>query len=221
MTITPPAKRERKSHIFERDEFDHYVETLDVGPAIFRELNLPPGTVVVDPCCGWGRMLRGAQGAGCIALGSDIVPRWDESPDGPFEPAGVGRYAVSLHAGDWFSPHWPPVVSAYWRKPAVIASNPPFDRLEEWLALALERSAWMVVAIVPRNFVWGDKRSLILAETPLYRFLPIVPRPSMPPGAAILAGQKQSGDTKDYAVAIWLKGYRGTWQGGWLRRTAR
>jgi hypothetical protein len=42
----------------------------------------------------------------------------------------------------------------------------------------------------------------------------------MPPGRAILSGQKVGGGTKDFAVFIWLKGYRGNWQGGWLRRAA-
>lgn len=98
MTDANPA-RARKSHIYAREEGDHYVEPLWLGEALFRRLLLPAGTVVLDPACGWGRMLRGAAKQGLIALGSDIAPRWDESPDGPL-PQG----AISFHQADWFAP---------------------------------------------------------------------------------------------------------------------
>ena len=206
------TKIEKKSHIFEREKHDHYVEPIDLGASIFAALALPAGSRVVDPCCGWGRMVRAARASDLQVLGSDIVPRWNDGPDGPL-PDGA-----PFVEADWFSPEWADSIPEHFARPAAIVSNPPFDRLEEWLPLALDRASWIVAAVVPRNFIWGDKRSAALEETPFWKFMPMVPRPSMPPGSAILAGQKATGDTKDYGLAVWLKSYRGAPQIEWLRR---
>ena len=214
MTDANPA-RARKSHIYAREEGDHYVEPLWLGEALFRRLLLPAGTVVLDPACGWGRMLRGAAKQGLIALGSDIAPRWAESPDGPL-PQG----AISFHQADWFDPNFNEnTPGCGWRKPDVIVSNPPFDRIEEFLELALERAANMVALVVPARFLWGEERAeRLLQKTPFSQFMPLIPRPSMPPGRAILAGQKVSGDTKDYGIGVWRKDFVGPPQIAWLSR---
>lgn len=208
-------KTAKKSHVWERDKYDHYVEPVDLGASIFAALDLPVGSRVVDPCCGWGRMVRSARAADLQAFGSDIVARWPDGPDGPL-PNGV-----SFAVADWFSPEWGRSVPEHFARPAAIVSNPPFDRLEEWLPLALDRASWIVAAIVPHNFIWGYGRSSELEKTQFWKFMPIVPRASMPPGSAIIAGQKATGGTKDYALAVWLKNYRGAPQIEWLRRAKR
>ena len=211
-------KKKLDAHIFEREAADHYVEPLDVGVAMFRHLDLAPGTVVLDPCCGWGRILRAAQEAGLHPLGCDIFSRWDWSPDGPFLPMGINSYPPAFKIADWFDPKWCPAISPYWQHPTVIASNPPYDRADEFLELALKRATTMVALILPATWHHGAARSLRLEKTPLYQILPITPRPSMPPGQAILDGQKVGGGTKDFSLFVFLKGYRGAPQGGWLRR---
>ena len=218
----PRASKERKSQIFHRDHLDHYVEPLSVGASLFAALNLAPGTVVLDPCCGWGRIPRAAQAAKLHAIGSDILPRWEQSPDG--EPKafraddGYLCLTPTLMEADWFDRlNWYPSQSETWRFPATIVSNPPYNRAEEFLGLALERAVSMVALILPLSWISGGKRSDMLAKTPLYKFMPICPRPSMPPGSAILAGQKVGGGTTDFATYVWLKGYRGAPQVEWLR----
>jgi hypothetical protein len=44
--------------------------------------------------------------------------------------------------------------------------------------------------LLPATWLQGDKRSRWLETTALARVLFITPRPSMPPGAAVMAGQK-------------------------------
>jgi hypothetical protein len=213
MTDTAQPRR-REAHIFERDEHDHYVEPLAVGEALFDYLALPSGTIVLDPACGWGRIVRAAMGARCIALGSDIVERWGSGPDGAFSPR-AGEWMPSFRDEDFFAPK-NAIHSQIWERPDVIASNPPFDRSEEFLDVALTRARSMVALILPDRWLWGKSRARRLRGTPFYKWLPICPRPSMPPGAAILAGQKVGGDTKNYAVGVWLHGYRGPVACDWL-----
>jgi hypothetical protein len=221
-----PTKRARQSHVWKRDEFDHYVEPEWIGPALFAALDLPIGTVVLDPACGWGRILRGAQMAGLHTLGSDIVARWRDEHAADLSTVrnerGVACLRPSLVQADWFArgEEWCPSTAPGWREPQVVASNPPYDRAEEFLELALARATMAVALILPLAWIAGGKRSTRLANSPLYKLMPICPRPSMPPGSAIAAGARVGGGTVDYGAFVWLKGYRGAPQIEWLRKPA-
>jgi len=72
--------------------------------------------------------------------------------------------------------------------------------------------------LLPATWLLGDRRARWLETTPLVRVLFITPRPSMPPGAVIMAGQKPGNGTTDYAWFVWGRGHVGGPQIGWLRR---
>ena len=72
--------------------------------------------------------------------------------------------------------------------------------------------------LLPANWVQGDKRSRWLDRSPLRRVYFITPRPSMPPGAVIAAGQKPGNGTTDYAWFVWQVDYDGPAEICWLRR---
>jgi hypothetical protein len=224
--MTEAAARAQKSHVWKRDKFDHYVEPEWIGHALFAALDLPVGTVVLDPSCGWGRILRGAQMAGLHTLGSDIVPRWNDKESVNFETERNDRGFIclrpSLVQADWFASgdEWRPSTAPGWKEPQVVASNPPYERAEEFLELALSRATMMVALILPLRWIAGDRRAARLEKSPLYKLMPICPRPSMPPGSAIAAGVKQDGGKVDFGAFVWLKGYRGAPQIEWLRKPA-
>jgi hypothetical protein len=102
-----------------------------------------------------------------------------------------------------------------------IVSNPPFNGSQDLVALALKRTQRKCALLLPTVWINGDARSRWLETTPLSRVLFITPRPSMPPGKVIAAGEKPGNGTRDYAWFIWDK--TNTWKArppkiGWLRR---
>lgn len=209
MTLAEP--RARKSRIFAREKNDHYAEPFWVSERLFESLNLPTDAFVIDPACGWGRIVHAARKAGHYAVGSDIVPRWENSPD-----VWTGERA-RFYEADFFG-DWPCGEMRGYVQPDLIASNPPYARADEFLELALRRTRSMVALILPATWLASARRAKRLAQMPLYKYMPISPRPSMPPGDAILSGVKASGGTTDYAAFVFLKGYRGAPQVEWLMR---
>jgi hypothetical protein len=81
--------------------------------------------------------------------------------------------------------------------------NPPFGIAEQFVTHALKLARHTVAMLLPTIWLQGDRRSRWLETTPLKRVLFITPRPSMPPGAVIAAGQKPGNGTKDYAWLVW------------------
>lgn len=195
--LTAAIKRPRNSHIFERQAEDHYVEPLRVSERLFDILDLPASTTVWDPSCGFGRIVRAASARGLPATGTDIVPRWIDNPDGPHDASARFR------ALDFFAPE------AAQEHADIVASNPPFDRAQAFVDLALRRANRMVVLLLPTKWLNGTARARWRVTTPLYLVMPINPRPSMPPGHVIAAGRKPGGGTVDFAWFVWLQGYRG------------
>src|SRR5215831_7367744 len=57
-----------------------------------------------------------------------------------------------------------------------------------------------------------------LAETPLARVYLLTPRPSMPPGQVILAGEKPGGGTQDFCWLVFDHAYKGPPALHWLHR---
>ena len=99
-----------------------------------------------------------------------------------------------------------------------IVSNPPFGIAERFVRHAPLVARRKVAMLLPSKWVQGDRRSRWLEATPLKRVLFLTPRPSMPPGAVILAGIEPGNGTVDYAWFVWEQGYQGRPIVGWLRR---
>lgn len=208
-TQTGPLRgplRRKESNLWEREKNDHYVEPRWVSQRLF-ECERFTG-LVVDPACGFGNIVQSAIEAGLEARGFDVVE----------------RSSYCERTQDFMSPDWNAGATV-----DAIVSNPPFGicdadpargRPKGFVQLALERATRKVAMVLPANWVQGQKRSSWLATTPLRKVLFITPRPSMPPGHVIAAGGKPGNGTTDYAVFIWLQGFDGTPEIGWLRRDA-
>ncbi|SDQ99105.1 hypothetical protein SAMN05519103_00329 [Rhizobiales bacterium GAS113] len=204
MTLAGPLRgplRKRESHMWEREANDHYVEPAWCSERLFELPLFRPGMMILDPACGFGTIVESAMRAGMCGFGSDVIPRWRAIPDraGYYDPRE-------------FEEMWPS------REFDAIVSNPPFKVAREFAELAIERSGVLAALLLPANWVQGMRRSRWLAASPLHSVLFICPRPSMPPGHVILAGGKPGNGTTDYAWFIWVKGYDGTPQIGWLHR---
>jgi hypothetical protein len=192
MSIMTDIKRAENSHIWQREEHEHYVEPEWCSRRLFEEERFD-GTVM-DPACGFGRIVMAAQHAGHKAVGLDIVDRG-----------------------------WPGTVVSDFLNPAPrwtadnIVSNPPFDIFREFAETALESPArkvamiWLVRTLPAARW---------MRDTPLSRILFLTPRPSMPPGHVITAGEKPGGGKQDFCWLIWDKQHVGPASIGWLHRDA-
>ena len=97
-----------------------------------------------------------------------------------------------------------------------IVCNPPFELIEEFARHALYLGAAKVAVILPIpriNASWSWMR-----ELPLQRVWLITPRPSMPPGHVIAAGEQPKGGKEDYAWLIFKRGHKGKRTMDWLHR---
>ena len=200
MTQNEYGRRDKAAGIWARDPYDWYVEPEWASAALFsRE---PFEGAVLDPACGLGRIVIEARRAGHEAAGCDIVDR-----------SVACTVVADFFADDWLGRDTGAGISN-------IVCNPPFGRSDDFVRLALMRTKHKVALLLPATWHFGSKRAKWLEETPLRRVFALTPRPSMPPGAVILAGEKPGGGTKDFAWYVWEHGYVGPWQGGWLHRDA-
>jgi hypothetical protein len=182
--------RKRESHLWQRDEHDWYIEPIWCSARLFEVEKFEGG--IWDPACGSGRIPQAAIDAGLEAVGTDLIARWQRTKVQDFLQAGTGAFNI--------------------------VSNPPFGIAEAFVVHALQLAERKVAMLLPANWVQGDKRSRWLEATPLRRVWFLAPRPSMPPGAALAAGQKPGNGTTDYAWFVWLRGYDGHPEVRWLRR---
>jgi hypothetical protein len=192
---TDGVVRKRDSSLWKREADDWYVEPEWCSRRLFAAEKFEGG--IWDPACGGGTIVRSALAAGMQeSIGSDLVDRgWTDQLTGDFldyEPDGFA--------------------------PPNIASNPPFKIAERFVAKALEIAERKVAMLLPSKWIQGQKRSRWLKATPLYRVYFICPRPSMPPGHVIAAGEKPGNGTTDFAWFVWLRGYEGDPTVQWLYR---
>ena len=188
----------RKAHIFEKERHGHYVEPAWVSERLFAVENFR-GSVVYDPAVGWGTITRSAQAAGYDVLGSDIVDRGRHRLRNFFKKDFLrDKFAVEPMP-PWFS----------------VVSNPPYDHMREFCERALEIGAAKVAMIC---LVRRLNAAHWLARLPLQTVYLLSPRPSMPPGAWIAAGNKPGGGTQDFCWIIMRAGYTGAPQLKWLHR---
>lgn len=145
--------------------------------------------IIDDPCCGFGRIPRAAHAAGYGTTASDIVDRG-------------------------FTPHTHDFLKSQWDRDNIV-SNPPFDVFKDFALHALNRTTrkvamiWLVRTLPAARW---------LQDTPLKTIYLLTPRPSMPPGHVIAAGQKPGGGKSDFCWLIWEKGFVGKPVMHWLHR---
>lgn len=184
-------KRPEASHIWQRETHEHYVEPEWCSRRLF-DVEKFEGSVW-DPACGFGRIPAAATAAGYIAGASDIVDR---------------GYALAARPPiDFFDCHKNLCDN--------IVSNPPFDIFATFAAHALKVARrkvaliWLVRTLPAARW---------LEDTPLARIWLLTPRPSMPPGHTITAGEKPGGGKQDFCWLVWDKAHTGPATIGWLRR---
>jgi hypothetical protein len=194
-TATAPLRgplRKRESSLWAREANDWYCEPEWCSLRLFQEEKFIGS--IYDPAAGRGTIVISAVKNGLLGIGSDLVDRGWDSTLTPHD------FLESEHKRD------------------NIVCNPPFGIAEKFLARALDLARGKVAFLLPANWVQGDKRSRMLATTPLRRVWFITPRPSMPPGHVLEAGGKPGNGTTDYAWFVWLQGYDGAPEVRCLRR---
>lgn len=185
-TSMQPTARPRRAHIFAPDPHGFYVEPQWFSVRLFEvEQFGAPGTRILDPACGWGRILKAAQAAGYVVTGSDIVARLNverlnrcELGDAPFVCDFLERSPL--------------------RAVCSIVCNPPFNHIEKFCARALEVATFKVAMLVPLRRL---PAAHWLERMPLETIYLLTPRPSMPPGTWIAAGNIPGGGSQDF---VWL-----------------
>lgn len=199
-------RRQRKSHIFEREQYDHYCEPHWVDERLFDVEDFgAPGSIILDPCCGWCRIPDAAVKAGYRAIASDVVDRLGEERGDNFRQLDILKIQTDA------TYNW-------WRSASSIISNPPFDDIDK-VALRCCALASHKVALVcpirrlPAAHSW-------LTKLPLSKVWILTPRPSMPSGEHISKGGKVGGGTVDFCWLIFTKGHSGPATMDWLHRDA-
>jgi hypothetical protein len=184
--------KRRDSHIFEKEEHGHYVEPEWCSRRLF-EVEKFKGAIY-DPACGWGRILHAAKAAGYQVQGSDIVDRRHHGLNSQF------------HRRDFL-----------FRQEDIsgsVVSNPPFDHVEEFCQRALDLGATRVAMICLTRRL---NAAHWLENLPLRRIWLLTPRPSMPPGSWIAAGNKPGGGKQDFCWLVFGAGI-GSPTVHWLHR---
>jgi hypothetical protein len=192
MLQRPPSdRRPLAAHVWAKEESGFYVEPQWCSERLFEVEKF--SRFIWDPACGLGRIITAARAAGYITLATDIVDR------GCFPFDGCVNF---------FHRNRTP-------KARDIVCNPPFDLCDAFVKHALRLTTGKVAMI------WLLRRlnaARWLVNTPLARVYLLTPRPSMPPGHVILAGEKPGGGTQDFAWLIFEHGHVGSPELHWLQR---
>jgi hypothetical protein len=144
---------------------------------------------VHDPACGMGRIVAAARAHGHEATGADLVDRGFGFP--------VGDFALTMV----------PVAN--------IVVNPPFAIARQFVEHALELAERKVAVVFPTARLNAARW---LQDLPLRRIWLLTPRPSMPPGEAIMRGERAAGGKSDFTWLVFEQGFEGEPSIGWLRR---
>jgi hypothetical protein len=186
-------------NLWARHPDDYYIEPEWCSKRLFQVEPFIGG--IWDPSCGSGRIVSAAEEIlGRTAFGTDIAER----PNVRTSPLDFRDFH-----GTW----------------ANIVTNPPFglcdpkDKSECFVRHALKVAREKVALLLPITWLNPASRSAWLETTPLYTVYALGPRPSMPPGPVIEAGEHPGGGKKDFAWIIWQQGYTGSPTLKFLRRT--
>lgn len=201
MTATP-----KRTHLWERDELDWYVEPPRATEALL-SVERFVGETIHDPCCGGGNVVTAIRAAGYHATGSDIVERVTPAP---IWFTGVFDFLSPDDEFGWVDN---------------IVMNPPFFRAkgaEAFIRKALAVARGKVCAFVDIRFIAGAERAEgLFAEHPPHRIWIVTPRVSCPPGSYLAAGNKAGNGSSDWCWLVWDRtAPPATSAIGWLRRPA-
>lgn len=185
------TKRAENSHIWQREEHEHYVEPEWCSKRLFdvEKFNGP----IFDPACGFGNILKAASNAGHDVWAADIVDRG----------------FPNTHVSDF-------LISKY--NQIDIVSNPPFNKFKEFALHAIDNCyekvamIWLVRTLPAARW---------LQTTPLKTIWFLTPRPSMPPGHVITAGEKPGGGKQDFCWLVWDINFKGRPIINWLHRDTK
>lgn len=182
--------RPLNAKVWAREPNEHYVEPFWCSERLFAEEKFEGG--IYDPCCGFGRIVISGLKAGHVAYGSDLIDRgWDSTRT----PHDFLSSADEQHDN--------------------IVCNPPFDIAPEFALHALKLARRKVAMVFPTARL---NAAHWLRGTPLARVWLMTPRPSMPPGYTITAGEKPGGGKSDFCWLVWTRGRIGPADLRWLRR---
>jgi hypothetical protein len=185
--------KRRNSHVFEKAKDGFYVEPSWVSQRLFEVETFAP--IIYDPACGWGTILHSARAAGYGIAGSDLVDR---------KKHRLKNFGCQDFLNDGFSR-----VCNF-----SIVCNPPFDRIEEFCVRALKFADKVAMIMLTRRL----NAAHWLRDLPLKTVYLLSPRPSMPPGAWIAAGNKPGGGTQDFCWLVMDSKFKGVPQLKWLHR---
>lgn len=192
MSLTENIKRAENSHIWQRETHEHYVEPEWCSRRLFDRESF--GDTIYDPCCGFGTILKSASRVDFKTLASDIVDRG-------FPETSVEDFLTKCDPVE-----------------ADIVCNPPFDAFRHFAYQALQIARnkvamiWLVRTLPAARW---------LQDTPLARIWLLTPRPSMPPGHVIAAGEKPGGGKQDFCWLVWDRRHSGPPTINWLHRDAK
>ena len=171
------------AHIWTREELGFYVEPEWCSERLFAVEKF--AGAIWDPACGLGRITEAARRIGYTTYATDIVDR------------GYRHFRGCIDFLEYDRPHANNVVC-----------NPPFDQCDRFVRQALNQTS-------PNGkvaMIWLVRRlnaARWLADTPLARVYLLTPRPSMPPGHVILAGEKPQGGTEDFCWLVFSHKHKG------------
>lgn len=186
------ALRQKDAQIWARHPEDWYVEPEWCSRRLF-DVEPFEGSIY-DPACGSGRIVNSALLSGLNADGGDIVKRYIYATTEDFLSSSAEHENI--------------------------VSNPPFGIADGFTEHALRLAQRKVAMLLPTKWMNGAKRGAWLETTPLSKVWLLAPRPSMPPGTVIEAGEKPGNGTVDFAWFVWEHGHAGAPTLGWLRREA-
>jgi hypothetical protein len=189
--------KRRDAHIFEKAKDGFYVEPSWCSARLFEVEKF--ADTIYDPACGWGTILRSAQAAGYHNVtGGDVVDR--------------RQYRFSFRRTDFLNG-----VDESWRSGVSVISNPPFDHVEEFCRKACRIANKVAMIMLTRRL----NAAHWLGDLPLQKIYLMSPRPSMPPGAWIAAGNKPGGGTQDFCWLVFNRRHKGEPQLKWLYRDGK
>lgn len=192
MTIPDNAHSELKAHRWNREVNEHYVEPSWTSARLFDEEHFDGQ--VWDPACGFGTIPTAAASKGLPVYASDLVDR---------------GYICLNEVRDFLA------CMDNCAAPNIV-TNPPFNIASQFALHALALGATRKVAIIFPTARLNAAHWL--KGTPLRRVWLMTPRPSMPPGYVIAAGEKPGGGKMDFCWLVWERGYVGAPDLRWLRR---
>jgi hypothetical protein len=184
------GKRPKNTHIFDKEEYDCYVEPHWCSVRLFEAEQFPG--LVHDPFCGTGRVVSAARAAGYDVRATDIVD---------YGYAGLDEVKDFLTI-DNIGPD------------TSLVSNPPFE--DEILQHVIDLDPIKAAMIWPlaRLVAAGEW----LSRAPLAHIWMLTPRPPMPPLSYIQAGFKPEGGRVEHCWLVFARGHHKLRTIGWLPR---